>query len=207
MRLRMTRDTYDVSKELSYFAKGIVVFCGLLIPSTVFAGPFGISEGDPIGNADGMTNGGMSYRNLPTKRLPPGFHSVTVYGTESAGACIVKAFLVKKNVDSHGAEARDLADNISERLQKKYGKPSKKFTYLRHGSIWKHPEDWMMALYRKERKHHTFWVLNSPINEVHSISLELVALSSSSVLAVLKYEFGNIRRCIKEAREKIDKDL
>lgn len=197
----------DRSRIISAFSKWTIVLCSLLVSSTVYAGPFGIGEGDSIGVVGGMTNGGMSYRSLPKKRLPPGFHSVTVYGTKGTGACIIKAFLVRKNVDSYGVEARELANDISERLERKYGKPSENFSFLRHGSLWKNPEDWMMGLYRKERKHHTFWILKSPINEVHSISLELIAPSPDSVLAIIKYEFGNVERCIKEARRNIDKDL
>ncbi len=171
------------------------------------SGPFGVSMGDPIGKAEGITPGGVPYADIPKENLPAWFETATVYGTKTTGACLIRASMTERNVDSGGVYARERIDDLAERLTKKYGTPKKKYSFLQAGSIWNRSQYWMMALLRRERTHAYFWTLEAPIGGVEALSVRLRAADATTAIIDLQYEFTNANQCVEEGAAKVDAAL
>jgi len=188
--------------------KLIIGFLAVMV-GPVMAGPFGINMGDPIGEVIGTNDAGIPYARLPEGQVPKGFERVTVYGTPSTGACASKAFQYVYNADSSGYEVRNKADALVKHLTNKYGEPTKKYDYLRAGSIWKEPQEWMRSLQKKERVYAFYWS-NLPAEKndnIININVEPLGASSYSALIKLYYEFANTEKCRSEGANKIESIL
>jgi len=89
-------------------------------------------------------------------------------------------------------------------LEARYG-AHKKFDFLRAGSIWDEPRDWMMGLLREERTLATYWDNEEGSrmsDRLVSVSLRAHAVSTSQGLIQLTYEFENMPACIAEIRRR-----
>ncbi len=87
----------------------------------------------------------------------------------------------------------DMSSTVAKQIEVVYG-PSKVFDFLKYGSIWKEPNDWMMGLKQKERTLVAFWDDETGADmssTVANIMLEANATSSSSGYLSLSYEFDN----------------
>ena len=89
-------------------------------------------------------------------------------------------------------------------MNDKYGSSKKYNYYLRRGSIWNEPRDWMMALQKKERTLVTYWTADEKSNlpsDIKAIALRAFALGSEKGYLKLVYEFPNFGECVKEDKE------
>src|ERR1035437_1964643 len=68
-----------------------------------------------------------------------------------------------------GEEVRESFKTILDAVSETYGKPEDVFDYVKHGSIWKEPEDWMMGLLKKERTLDAYWTKGPFPNRIHSM--------------------------------------
>lgn len=130
-----------------------------------------------------------------TVRVPvshPEFDSYRLMIGPKAGLCKIVA--AGRNIETSvfGAEARSVYENIEAMVSEKYGSPTT-LDFLRAGSVWDEPQDWMMGLLRKDRIRRSLWEIRSG-----TILLELGALSSAEAFVRLSYEFPNFTACAAE---------
>jgi len=89
---------------------------------------------------------------------------------------------------AYGSELKSEFEELLESLVPIYGTP-KLFDYLRAGSIWREPRDWMAAMIDKERTLEAFWAPSLPFdNRVATIGLQAEALSGHAGRISLGYE-------------------
>jgi hypothetical protein len=73
--------------------------------------------------------------------------------------------------------------------------------FLRAGSIWKEPEDWMMGLLKDERTLVAVWEKALP-NRIHDVVLKAGALSREKGFHKLTYEFDGWNEYVDALRKK-----
>jgi hypothetical protein len=110
------------------------------------------------------------------------------------GLCKVGATGLTVDTGSGGSDLRMVFERIAGRLATKYGDPEHSFDFLQAGSIWREPNEWMMALKLKERVLANSWTGSDGV----VILLQANALSSNKGWVSLSYEFPNFRACTKE---------
>ena len=123
-------------------------------------------------------------------------------GTDS-GLCKVVASTPTISANPFGDQIKDTFHELSKALTEKYGKPET-LQFVKRGSLWTDPNDWMMGLSKEERHHASYWTLaklgNLP-NSISSIGLSAKAESPNKGYVSLSYEFSNFEAC-QEARKK-----
>jgi len=99
--------------------------------------------------------------------------------------------------DAYGNALHSQFDTFQEALDKKYGE-HQEFDFLRDGSIWNEPKEWMMGLYKRERVLRSYWG-----DSTSNIRVELKAsgLGSSDGWLTLYYEFANSSKCIDDLQK------
>ncbi len=167
------------------------------------AEPFGFQMGMPAARLRGL--GAEQTRENPhfyeLRRAPnphPEFESYLLVVGPTQGLC--KVIAVGRDIPSNvfGDAVRARFEQLKGSLQSKYGTPTDVFDYVRVGSLWEEPEDFMMSLVREDRRLVGYWEAESnptvPPNLV-SIWLEAKALTLQEGYLTLNYEFANLREC------------
>jgi hypothetical protein len=103
-------------------------------------------------------------------------------------------------VNSFGTELQEKFREYEDALQEKYGKPTNASDFLRAGSVWDQPGDWMMGLLKNERVLGDLWSLEQPPG--YTITLEAVADSPDTGYVRLTYEFPNFSSWLREHDKK-----
>ncbi len=70
-----------------------------------------------------------------------------------------------------------------------------------NGSVWKEDKYWTMGLYKEERILTAFWNPKDNKDNIESIMLKTIALSSDSSLILLSYEYTNFDKYIEEQKK------
>jgi hypothetical protein len=165
------------------------------------AGPFGFEYGmtnehviSLVGEAavDPSSHGDILH--LTTAPRPhPHFESYTLKIPPEVGLLDILAFGRVVSTTRYGDELKDAFIDIRNAISVTYGKP-RTYDFLRAGSIWEEPEDWMDGLLKKERTLNSFWSegLTLP-NHIHVITLEAVALTTEGGMLILGYEFDGFQ--------------
>lgn len=174
----------------------IIVFIGI-VTALANAGPFGIEMGMTLQQIESLSGAaakefGIGYEIQPPK-VHPSFDVYVALISPTLGVYKIVAFGKSKTVSSFGTELKSDFDKIRKQIEVVYG-PSKVFDFLKYGSIWKEPNDWMMGLKQKERTLVAFWDDETGADmssTVANIMLEANATSSSSGYLSLSYEFDN----------------
>ncbi|QJR35214.1 hypothetical protein [Gemmatimonas groenlandica] len=168
-------------------------------------GPFGLSMGMSEQAAKAATSGwSMIEQGFFTVEKVPRTHDAFVSYTlmfGSAGLC--KIIAVGRNIesDAHGTVLMGSFKSLEDGVSEKYGKPSEEHNVLQTGSIWNDPQDFMMALLKKERLFVTLWEKKADsmnIGHVKTIALQAHALDRSTAWLRVGYEFENFDACSKE---------
>ncbi len=140
----------------------------------------------------------------------PGFDHYTVILTPENGLCKIIAFGKDFETSAYGTELKERFKGIIIAISGKYGEPGANSDFLRHGSIWDEPRDWMKGLLKKERVLEAFWGspknLNMP-DSIQSIHVEGSALLKDAGIIMLTYEFDNMDECIKTVNTKRNSSL
>jgi hypothetical protein len=76
--------------------------------------------------------------------------------SDSAGLCNVTGIGRTIESSSFGRELQGEFNELRQALTGRYG-PGQKYDFVDRGSIWDGDNDWMMALYKKERVLSAFW--------------------------------------------------
>ncbi|MFT3916139.1 MAG: hypothetical protein QM704_19275 [Anaeromyxobacteraceae bacterium] len=188
----------------------LAVALSLLIAGPAFAGPFGFQPGLTRAQVEAKvgkieeTDNPRVYR---TKKAPTPLRGMEGYAlliSKQYGLCKVMGIGRDVETSVYGTELESAYGELKQALIKKYGAPSTSAEYLKSGSIWREPKDFMMGLKLQERQLWTAWtVLTDP--EVDAISLEAKAIDANTGYLNLSYEFTNFTECVAE-KEKVDSD-
>ncbi|MBS0967684.1 hypothetical protein P0E69_09685 [Chimaeribacter arupi] len=168
-------------------------------------GPFGLESGLTKKNIEDMTGEELkpveNNPNLYTSQsLPKNNADFEAYGlliSPKSGLCQIRALGKTIDTDSYGLALQSKYKDLSESLSSIYGNAEKN-DFLLSGSIWKDPQDWMMALSKKERFLSAEWkgTSSSPLkNNLNSISIEARSSRSDKGYIFLQYNFKNIDVC------------
>lgn len=126
------------------------------------SGPFGLPMGAtltqlkvvdklvPVPNVPG------SYLVRAVPKPHGAFESYVLAISETSGLCKIAAIGKDIESSSFGTEIQSAFAALDQALQEKYGN-RKNFDFLRAGSIWDEPKDWMMGLLKKERVLSSYW--------------------------------------------------
>lgn len=174
-------------------------------------GPFGLESGLTKKNIEDMTGEELKpyegVTNLYTVKFPPKknteFEGYGLLISPKSGLCQIRALGKNIDTDSYGLAFQSKYKELFDSLSSIYGKP-KSTDFLLSGSIWKEPQDWMMALNKKERFLSAQWEESSatPLkNRLTSVSMEVRANDSSKGYVYLQYDFNNIDACNAEIEE------
>ena len=169
--------------------------------------PFGLKVGMTLaeakkinGNAELLDKNSYSFKKVP---IPyKGFDDYLMVITPKSGLCKVIGFGKPITTSAYGDGVKSEFATLKESLIKKYGKPEGDYDFLRAGSIWKSPSEWMMSLYRGERILTAGWEPNEE-NGVKNIMLKARATGRSTGMVTLSYELSNIDACQSE-KEDVD---
>jgi hypothetical protein len=133
----------------------------------------------------------------------PEFESYICFISPEKG--LLKVVALSKNIETNdfGEALKDKFEQIQAGVFKAYGQ-GKSYDYLKEGSIWNEPQDWMMGLLKDERTLETFWQLNPPQDHIAIIALKATALSREKGYVSLGYEFEGWEQYVDSKKEKQD---
>lgn len=164
------------------------------------AGPFGLDMGTPLAELNKQmklkpeTPAVYSTPSVP--KAHPEFDSYALVVTPTHGLCKIVAGSKAISTSVYGAELVRTFSDFESALATKYGNP-KRYDFLRNGSIWKEPREWMMGLLKKERTLESYWTNEDRElpDSVKAIQLQAHALSKEQAYVTLVYEFKNLVQC------------
>jgi len=174
-------------------------------------GPFGLESGLSKKNIEDMTGEELKpYEGVPNlytiKSSPKKNAEFEGFGlliSPKSGLCQIRALGKNVDTDSYGIALQSKYKELLDSLSSIYGKP-KSTDLLLSGSIWKEPQDWMMALNKKERFLSAQWA-GSPAtplkNKLVMVSMEARANGSGEGYIYLQYDFNNIEACAAEIED------
>lgn len=176
-------------------------------------GPFGLRLGMTLSELQKLTNleskGNYVYL---AKRLPNGHPEIDEYRlvvTPQHGLCKISAWTDAIKSNSYGEQLRQVYKRFFDALSAKYGN-SKSFDFLRVGSIWNEPRDFMMGLAKRDRNLASYWEREERSNmpsDMTTISLTALAVDGSTGLVEIAYDFGNITACLEWRKNQRDSSL
>jgi hypothetical protein len=179
----------------------MVAFVGLATVALAqeTSGPFGLRRGmtqeqviQIVGNGAVKETKGDTLVLLTVPKPHPDFELYSLIFSPTDG--LLKVMAIGKDISTNGfGEAvRSSFREIRNALLQTYGKPNPDLDFVRAGSIWKEPEDWMMGLRKDERYLESAWQEEKlPLpNQIHVIVLEAKALSTEKGFLELSYEFN-----------------
>lgn len=181
--------------------KKIVTVIVLVVMVTIlFAAPFGLKKytkkTDVIITEDGE---GGSIFEVPKP------HSMfeTYIGNFNEAETLVRVLAVTEEftTNNYGTTIKSKFNSIKEALDKKYG-AGLHVNYLKDGSIWDEPKDFLMALSKEEYVLLSTWFPNE--GDITGISLVVAIFSSNSAVLMLNYELDGWQEHINS--EKADDD-
>ncbi|WP_294623744.1 hypothetical protein [uncultured Bilophila sp.] len=180
-------------------ALAVVVMCG----GNAFAGPFGTNMGDTVDKYQNITVSGKNKDNFISQSVPKPHSDFENYlFTFSPQHGLVKISGITKSIhnDAYGINVKSLFKKLYDQINSKYG-IGKKNDFIMNGSVWKEDKYWTMGLYKEERILTAFWNPKDNKDNIESIMLKTIALSSDSSLILLSYEYTNFDKYIEEQKK------
>jgi hypothetical protein len=194
--------------------KVLFAVAALLLSSQVLAeppatGPFGFTQGMSLAQLKklGPVEPGpkpVFFRMHTAPKNHSGFYEYYLFVSPSLGLCKVVASGKVIATDGYGQDVRKAFENLEVTLTERYGSSSK-LDELRTGSLWKNPNEWMMALLKKERTLAVVWDAESGARlpkDVQTIALQADAITTESGNVKLSVEYNNLDACQKQFRDK-----
>lgn len=190
-----------------------LILCSFFIsPFIVMAGPFGTEMG--INLSEMKKIGVIESTNRPfvysSKSMIKGYSDAEIYYfviTPNSGLCKISVATIDVTSSSYGTELARKFNDIKSALADKYGSPTSSYDFLKHGSIWKDSNEWMMALLKKERSLSSFWLNKNLDNNIQSISINAIALNNNKGYIAFDYEFTNHSECLIELKSNQNKNM
>lgn len=136
------------------------------------------------------------------------FSSYGAMFSEKTGLCRVYGVTDAIKTNGFGSAVTEKVSDIQAQLTAKYGE-GRKFDYVRAGSLWDEPQDWMMGLVKQDRSLAVFWgTEDKPVSAtIESIKLDATAENSSEAEIRLSYDFENMDDCVAEIKAQDDAAL
>ena len=174
------------------------------------AKPFGISMGltarelQRLTGAVADTGSRGVYNSTRVPSPNQAFESYHFLVAPSTGLC--KLWAIGKTIgnDAYGSALRSTFESLEEALDQKYG-PHERNDFLKSGSIWDEPREWMESLTQKERVLSSYWGLDDNAGKtpppVEAVVLKASGLSRTDGWVTLTYEFSNADKCLDEIKK------
>jgi len=191
--------------------RAIALCVSLLSVTSLFAGPFGIEMGMTIEQVKAVSTSEPVLVEEDIYEIFPvtthsRFEKYTVRISKEYGVYFIKAIGVDIRTSKYGEEMLSEFNDLVSSFQKKYGK-YERIDYLKKGSYWDEPEDWMMGLLKNERYLLAFWEIeigsDLPENIV-SIYIGANAASTEVGLVAIEYYSVNFEKATEERKSKED---
>jgi hypothetical protein len=128
---------------------------------------------------------------LRLNRVPkshPAFEFYSLIFSSKDGLLKIVAYGNDIPTNAFGEAVHDSFIEIRDAISQTYGQPEFTLDFVKAGSIWTDPQDWMMALLKKERELSAVWEKNLQ-SHLHGIVIEADALSQEKGYLKLNYEF------------------
>lgn len=192
-----------------------VFAAGALCAAIANAGPLGLEMGTPRADLEkrialSPLKGNpfvFSANTVPNSH--PDLTGYTLLITPHHGLCKVIATTGPIETNGFGDALIEKFKAFERALEAKYGVPSNRFDFVRHGSIWKRAEHWMMGLLKQDRTFSTYWTEEKQAlpDKLKSIGLEGRAIQSDVGYIQLNYEFQNVTECLEAMQSQKDSSL
>jgi len=187
-----------------------IIILGLFVQSAI-AGPFGLEMGMSIKKIDPKAKE-VSPGMYTTSKVPKphsAFENYVVQVGKKNGLCWIKAIGKDISTSSYGIELKSAFSSMSEKLSKTYGK-NETTDLLMPGSIWKEPNEFIMAMIKKERFLMAIWDKEKGSKlkgNLKQIGLIAKPGGRSKGYLSLEYSFLNSEACDKEIAAQEDDAL
>ena len=176
------------------------VIAVVALPNLAVAGPFGLEIGMShqviIADAEEIAPNLYRKNELPKKSTL--FEGYTVQSNPETGLCYLQGIGKDIRANDFGSAVRSEFEDLVRLLERKYGTPHEKYDFVRAGSIWDNPEDFMMSLYKGDRFLAVSWESSeaqSLSDSLQTIGVGASALSTNTGYIWLEYYFLNYDEC------------
>lgn len=182
--------------------KKILLICFFLIPTFLFAGPFGLEKGMTLEQITEVCGGIQPeyiendyYFVIPTKRHPL-FKLYIVYVDEKIGLYHIRCMTDSICSNKYGRELKEAFDQIINRISKNYGKPEL-IDRIDEDNYWVTKDDaWFLTIREGSRVYGACW---EPKNKdgLDYIQLEIKTVSGYNEgegILLLSYNFENLNQ-------------
>lgn len=167
--------------------------------------PFGIPMGTTVAQLKKMGAVPSTDSQIYVLTDPPiknaNFERYLIRAGQKSGVCKIVAIGKPINTSSDGSGLRSAFVSMNNVLNTKYGSATEKFDFLKSGSIWDEPKDFMMGLVVDERYYNNYWVADKGArlgNNISIMALEGNARTSTQGYITVGYEYKNLDSCTKE---------
>ena len=182
----------------------------IFISTSLFAGQFGLKMGMTLNQIDkNAKKVGTNIYKVNVPKPHSFFEAYYVRISPTKGLYWIKGIGKDISTSAYGTELQSEFDRLEKKLSKVYGK-NKRLDFLSYGSIWKEPNDWMMAMLKKERtllsnldKSTGF----NPINNLKQIIISANPINREKGYISLEYYYSIYDECEKEKSLKEDNSL
>lgn len=175
-----------------------IAFALLVVQFGIADGPFGLEAGasltqiqNQLGSKNVVKKRDNTYNLAIVPKPHPLFKEYYAVIDTKLGLVKISAWTPNIENDAYGSETRSRYNRIKQALINTYGECGE-YDFLRAGSIWNQPREWMMSLKTQNRVLVAFWPF--PVgaklkNNINTIMLEAVAFSMDTAAINLGYEF------------------
>ena len=172
--------------------------------AAAYAGPFGLERGmtkaqiialvgkDAVARDVTAPTGGTTLLLSTVPKPYKEFQRYVLKVSPTDGLLSIIAIGSALDTSSDGEELRSHYTDLKSALEATYLKPTSDFDFLKSGSIWSEPSDFMMSLQKRDRTLSTFWTVKDGAklkDGISLVSLEAKAASRTGGFLVLTYEF------------------
>ena len=167
-----------------------------------YAGPFGLEMGQSLNQIDKEAKQ-VAPNVYTTTKVPKPHSAFELYALKigpKSGLCWVKAIGKNIGTSAYGIELKSEFNEMKRKLEKAYGK-HETTDLLLPGSIWNEPDEFMMAMIKKQRFLMAIW--DGEKGSTLSDNLESVGLIANpggrdKGYLSIEYSFTNKEECDKE---------
>jgi len=168
--------------------------------SNLYAGPFGIefgmSENEVLKVSTLDEKGDNGYIWIKPFKKSTLFSLYAVILAQSTGVFEIRALGNTISTSNYGDEIRAEFSKVKNMIVKNYGEPTSDYDYLKSGSIWNEPRDWMKGIQKNERVYKSYWIKSKgallPDNmDAISLTIRTISDDESKAYIVLSYQSIN----------------
>jgi len=167
-------------------------------------GPFGIEFGTPPSSLNATLEGDIYMLNSVPKPHPY-FKIYIVKATQSQGVYWIKGIGSTVHTSIYGEGIRFKEDELASQVASVYGQNYIKYDFLRSGSIWNEPEDWMIGLFKEERVYAYSWDSDNTdpfvSRKVLSVFIGSISLDKNSGAIFIEFSGTNYDTAKSDVRE------